>query len=349
MKKNTLLTILIILAILLIISISMFVIYNKYFKEHGEILYKLTYHEDLWVPGSTNEITVYEDKIEISTTMFCSTLNCKNKKLKKEILTYSKDNINSFINFITTNFLSDNNENNIELRDSGMNKYQRNIMRMLFVGEYFFETNIEEYKYRIEYSKSKSLKYNIYYKDNGSILVKKTEIDNNDDITNRETHTVDFSTENLNFLKNYMEDSKNDIVTINNFSSPYQANIINSMIKNDESYLNNVHKADNLLYTISYYESNCIGPTLYLYNDNTYDYYYKYPNNNEKLVPKTGTYNYDIQTINIDNVSKDKVSMYMIKDNLNNTAYTTYPKNDKLMEFLNSINVEMNVCLKKLN
>ncbi len=78
--------------------------------------------------------------------------------------------------------------------------------------------------------------------------------------------------------------------------------------ENDES--------KKLSYTISYNGINCLTPTLYLYNDNTYKYYYTFSTDNKKIVPKTGTYNYDITKIinSIEKYEENSFEPYLTKE-----------------------------------
>jgi len=101
-----------------------------------------------------------------------------------------------------------------------------------------------------------------------------------------------------------------------------------------------------LIYTITYNGIDCPTPTLYLYSDNTYEYYYTYTTENKKLTPKTGTYNYDIKNLieNINNYEQDYAGAYKIKD-ANETEYTTYSSNKELKELLKSIDVKLGTCL----
>ena len=118
-------------------------------------------------------------------------------------------------------------------------------------------------------------------------------------------------------------------------------------IENNESYLNNIENEVKLAYTISYSGMNCPTPTLYLYNDNTYKYYYTFSTDNEKLISKTGTYNYDIKKIinNIDKYEENNFGTYSIKEE-NGKNYTTYNTNTELQELLTSLDITLEKCLK---
>lgn len=123
-------------------------------------------------------------------------------------------------------------------------------------------------------------------------------------------------------------------------------------------YSNKPSKAQ-LLYTISFNGINCPTPILYLYDDNTYEYYYTFEVGNNTPRPKTGTYNYDITKIidnNNNNNNEEEVSSespwltigpyYTIKDNSGN-EYDIYSSNDELQQLLKQLNVKLSVCLEQ--
>lgn len=68
--------------------------------QKNNIIYQLTYFMDDFEPASKYDITVYENKVEISETGFCSGVDCEETKYEKIILNYSKENINKLQEFI---------------------------------------------------------------------------------------------------------------------------------------------------------------------------------------------------------------------------------------------------------
>lgn len=102
-----------------------------------------------------------------------------------------------------------------------------------------------------------------------------------------------------------------------------------------------------LLYTIKYDGIDCMTPEIYLYDDNTYEFYYTYAMEGIELVPKTGKYNYDISKIinNIDKYGEDPAGPYIIKTK-DDEQYITYGTNKELREFLDSLNLEFEKCLE---
>ena len=160
-----------------------------------------------------------------------------------------------------------------------------------------------------------------------------------------------FSKKNKIILNDYIEkevkkENENVIYKYSTLQKD-EINIFNSIAENDESYLNNIENEAKLSYIISYNGINCPTPTLYLYSDNTYEYYYTFGTDNKKLIPKTGTYNYDITKIinNIDKYEENRFGPYSIKEE-NGKDYTTYNTNTELQELLTSLDIKLEKCLE---
>lgn len=347
-KKNL---IILIVAVVLIVG---FIFYNQNNKSNNKtknkkdsLLYEITYNENS-VPGSIKNIKIYDNKVEIITNDKCTLDDCVETE-EKETFNYSKENIDKLKKFIDSNFTK-NGSNTIELNNKDLTARQKEVIQGLLLGENFLEVDIEEYKYKLEYSKSDETHYVVYFKDDNSILVKKLNINEDYDIEKIETYSLNFSKENINLLTNYIEkESKNqnkNIIYKYATLKKDEINIINSIVENQESYLDKLQDEPKLMYTITYHGLNCETPILYLYSDNTYEYYYTFSTNNEKLNAKTGTYNYDITKIinNIDKYKEDSTGPYSIKD-ANGTNYSTYITNIELKEFLSSIDVSLSKCL----
>lgn len=227
--------------ILLIVAIiGIFVLYCK------NSNYKITYYDN-GMPGSTSEIKISNSEVEIITTNFCGTLDCygESPKTEKKVYKYSKENMIKLKKFFRNNFLIYKilglKNKNIELNEDYLNEYQSRVMQGLVLGESFFEVSIEKFRYKIEYSKTDSLNYIIYFKDNKTILVKKLNINGNDDITKIDTYKLKFSKKNLNIINDYIkkEVKKENSKVISKTSSlkKDEINIIKSIIDNNESYL----------------------------------------------------------------------------------------------------------------
>lgn len=345
-KKKLLLIITIVIVSFIGIGIILSTCFKFKIPTSFAILYEIIYYDES-IPGSKYDISVQKNnKIEITTTHFCSAIDCE-PTTEKEIFNYSKDNLEKLKIFINNNFSN----NYVEVHESKLTDRQKEVIHALLQGEYFFEKNVEEYKYKIEYSKNDSLSYDIYFKNDNSILVKKLKINSDYDIVSVDTYALNFSQKNKAKLNDYIEkevkkENKNVIYKYSTLQKD-EINIFNSIVKNNESYLNNIENEVKLAYTISYSGMNCPTPTLYLYNDNTYKYYYTFSTDNEKLIPKTGTYNYDIKKIinNIDKYEENNFGTYSIKEE-NGKNYTTYNTNTELQELLTSLGITLEKCLK---
>lgn len=345
-KKKPLLIITIVIVSFIGIGIILSTCFKFKIPTSFTILYEIIYYDES-IPGSKYDISVQKNnKIEITTTHFCSAIDCE-PTTEKEIFNYSKDNLKKLKIFINNNFSN----NYVEVHESKLTDRQKEVIHALLQGEYFFEKNVEEYKYKIEYSKNDSLSYDIYFKNDNSILVKKLKINSDYDIVSVDTYALNFSQKNKAKLNDYIEkevkkENKNVIYKYSTLQKD-EINIFNSIVKNNESYLNNIENEVKLAYTISYSGMNCPTPTLYLYNDNTYKYYYTFSTDNEKLISKTGTYNYDIKKIinNIDKYEENNFGTYSIKEE-NGKNYTTYNTNTELQELLTSLGITLEKCLK---
>ena len=345
-KKKPLLIITIVIVSFIGIGIILSTCFKLKIPTSFAILYEIIYYDES-IPGSKYDISVQKNnKVEITTTHFCSAIDCE-PTTEKEIFNYSKDNLEKLKIFINNNFSN----NYVEVHDNKLTDRQKKVIHALLQGEYFFEKNVEEYKYKIEYSKNDSLSYDIYFKNDNSILVKKLKINSDYDIVSVDTYALNFSQKNKAKLNDYIEkevkkENKNVIYKYSTLQKD-EINIFNSIVKNNESYLNNIENEVKLAYTISYSGMNCPTPTLYLYNDNTYKYYYTFSTDNEKLISKTGTYNYDIKKIinNIDKYEENNFGTYSIKEE-NGKNYTTYNTNTELQELLTSLDITLEKCLK---
>ncbi len=342
-KRN----LIIIISIVIVSFIGIGIILSTIFNSNSIVIpYEIIYYDEL-VPGSKYDISIQDNnKVEITTTHFCSAINCK-PTTEKETFNYSKENFEKLKTFINNNFSN----NSMEVYDSKLTDKQKEVMQGIILGEYFFETNVEEYKYKIEYSKNDDLTYDIYFKKDNSILVKKLKINTDYDIVKVDTYSLDFSKKNKNILFDYVKKEvtkENDNIIYKNATlQKDEINIFKSIVENNESYLNNIENEAKLSYTISYNGIDCPTPTLYLYSDNTYEYYDTFGIGNKKLTPKTGTYNYDIKKIisNIDKYEENSAGPYSIKEE-NGKNYITYNTNTELQELLTSLDITLEKCLK---
>lgn len=332
-------------SIILILIFGGLFFYNKHLQSNDDVLYTLTY-DDMGEPGSNSKIEIYNDKVEITTTRFCSALDCESTTYEKSY-NYSKENMNKLKKYIKKNF----SKKYIELSYNELTDEQYEVIQGVLLGEGFFEIAIEEYKYKIEYTKDDNLTYIIYFKNNNSILVKKLNISEYD-ITNINTYSLKFSKKGINKLNDYIKkevkEENSSVIYKSSTLRKDEINIFKSIEENDESYLTKMVDDSELIYTISYNGINCPTPVLYLYSDNSYEFYYTFSTSEEELIPKTGTYNYDITKIikNIDKYEENKFGPYTIKE-VSGKDYITYNTNTELQEFLNTLDITLEMCLEQ--
>lgn len=172
------------------------------------------------------------------------------------------------------------------------------------------------------------------------------------EVNNAKLSVVDLNNNSINFLintNNFSGDEPTSYYTWYFVAIIPKEMIINYNLDNwvkpssIYSYIIN-EKERKLLFSLEANTLKCHSPKLYVYDDNSYEYYYTYSTNNNPLVSKTGTYNYDINTI-IDSIpynEVDKTLAYTITINDENHYISRY---DLIDEFLSSIDINLNVCL----
>lgn len=336
--------------LLALLTLFVFASYKfiTYYNKKSKLLYNIVYHDDA-VPGSMHDIDVYNDKIVIQSTSYCSAKDCEAKVGDKEDLKYKQENVDKFIKFIETHY----NKTKIKLSESELSDREIEVFSGLFIHENLFEIAIEDYEYRLEYSDSQDLGYMIYLKENKDILVFKCSINENYAITKIEKYNIDFSSDNMKILRDYiisLMKNGEKIASVGGTLRKDEEPLVNSMIKNDESLLKDVNKV-SLSYVVSYSGINCLTPKLYLYSDNTYEYYYTFGTIDEKVIPKTGTYNANIENIINNSPKADTTNgiYYTISDKKNNNSYIIDVTNKELNNLLRTLNVSLAKCLEQQN
>lgn len=331
------------LPILLIMSIILILFYSIN-TNIEEINYEFIYYKE----DSRYDIKFRQKILKIVKYEKCE--ECDEEEFKEKEYHYSEENIKKLDEFILNNL---NIKNNKEIYENELDYYEKKVLDSILLGEKFFEINVEKYQYKLDYRKNKNIGYVFYFKDNKKIIGKKLKINDDYNIVDIHTYEINFSEKNTDLIYEYMEElSKEEESKSIYKTSIYKDEeaIINSLINNDELYMLNSSNI-KLLYEFSYEGLNCMTPILRLYDNNTYEYYYTYTTNEQKeLIPKVGSYNYDVKNIinNIDKYERNKYGMYIIEDNLNN-EYITYSSNKELKEFLESINVKLSTCLEEQN
>lgn len=331
------------IVLLVIISVVVgFDICKSIDKRKNSAIYELVYHDN-GIPGSSYNVFVYNDKVEMSKTTFCSALDCEPTESNVENLNFSQENINKLINFIEEHLY-------IEKYGKGeydyinFNDYERDVIVGLTLDECFFELAYETYEYRLIYSYSDDIEYSFYFKDDNRIIAKKLDVVEEFEDYKISTYEIKFSDESMKVLFDFVKkDGDKEISKSSNIYKD-EVHIFNSLVKNDESYLKNNDNGVKLAYEISYNGLNCPTPVVRLYSDNTYEYYDSYSVDDGI---KTGVYNYDMNMIinNINQYKKNSFGSYIIKDS-SGREYVTYNTNVELNEFLNLIGVKLNMCLR---
>ncbi len=342
--NGKIITIIVIAAILGILGITLY----GYFNKLNPILddnfsFVITYHDN-YIPGSKSEIKVADRKIIIKTTNFCSALDCE-PSTKEETFMYSEENYTKLKKFLTENF-----QNGAEVSQINLDKHTREIVEGITYGEYFFEANVEEYRYLIKYDLNDKTTYGIYFKEDGSVLIKKLYINDDYDITKIDTYPLSFSQKSIDILTEYAikETDKAGDNAIYKYSTLLKNEqlIFKSIVENKESYLAEYGKVPRLEFTITYDGINCPTPVLYLYSDNTYEYYYTFTSEDKPLTPKTGKYKVDMNQLiaNLDNYENEaNYSIYTIETE-DGTFYSTPSSNKEINDLLTSINVTLTMC-----
>jgi len=123
--------------------------------------------------------------------------------------------------------------------------------------------------------------------------------------------------------------------------------VIESIIYNNEEYLNEINKLENLIFDVHSSRFNCLTVSLNVYNDNTYRYIYTYGINGEKPKYKEGIYTYDVSKLltNINNYDIPEKNIGPFILTMNDKSYEIYDNNIELQEFLQSISINLDKCL----
>ncbi len=334
------------LALLVLLSIFAYW-FIKTYNNKSKLLYNIEYYDDS-IPGKKYDIDVYNNKIMLGETHFCSAVDCESTIKEKKDLKYSTDNVSKFIRFIETHY----NKIKIELHEDQMNDREKEIFLGLTLGEKIFEVAIEDYAYKVEFTEDDNLGYMIYLKENDDILVYKLSVNEDYDIAEIEKYNIDFSKENMGVLKNYiisLMSKDTNVVYKSSTLRKDEENLMMSIIKNDESLLKDIKNQAKLSYVISYSGIDCLTPKLYLYSDNTYEFYYTFGSDDQVLKPKTGTYNVNIlDIINTSEKTTDYgMGVYTILDKSTDKSYHISPLDNKINNLFKTLNISLQKCLEQ--
>lgn len=108
-------------------------------------------------------------------------------------------------------------------------------------------------------------------------------------------------------------------------------------------------KESDLVLEIQSNRLNCPTPLLKLYSDNTYEYHYTYNTDGNILIPKSGTYNYDISLIldSVDKYPELDTGPYVLTDE-SGVKYSVYDNNLELTDLLSEIGLNLDQCLEQV-
>lgn len=164
-------------------------------------------------------------------------------------------------------------------------------------------------------------------------------------------YEVDFSKEGRRILKDklIMYFIENDRVELVHSELDEESLLaVQSIIYNNEKILKTIPSVimeEKLEYTIISNRVNCPTVSLALYSDNTYRYYYTYGTLTENQQYLEGEYTYEASKImdKINVYEDDGMGPYIIEHK--EDTYITYGSNLELRELLDSIGLNLDVCL----
>lgn len=342
--KNKIILVVTFIVILVVIGVTGIIKKHKNNEEEKKSYkYEIVYYDES-IPGSKSNIVINNNKITITTTYYCSAVDCKSSTETNEY-NYTDDNLEKLVNFIKNNF--EIIDNKVEIHENELDENQQQVMIALLISQDLFDIMNEEYKYKIEYLSDNNTFYYVFFKEDNSIIVKKMKMNDSYSIESLDTYKLNFNKSNIDILFNYVENElKNKDTNVthkNTYLRKDETPIFNSIMENKESYLNNYNIKLN--YTIKANKSNCAISYLYLYNDNTYEYFYSKDDLNNSLTPLKGYYNSDIKSILEEELNSKIISdnYYLVTDQDKKT-YIINSNNIKFSEFLKNINVDFNIC-----
>ena len=315
--------IIIIIGLFLIAFLTCVFIYFLNEDSHKNLyLYDITIDNDI--------IKVYQDKIIVN----------------DEELNYSHDSIQKFIKFVDNNF--DVKSKKIDVQYNTLNDYNALVVDNIInkANENEFITSIEDCLYSV-YLSYEDNNYIIYLKDNDLVHVKKVKLsDNKLNIMDIEDSydielSKDANNEIVSYIKSLFIDNREVKRLYKDTVTSDEEKIINSIINNNEDYLEN--KDD--VYTLKYSGLNCLTPVLYLYPDNTYEYYYTFTTEDKERTPIKGVFSINIEDlINLSlNTPEDYTVNYVLQGQGN--TYFIDASLDLINTLLSETNATLMTCL----
>lgn len=322
MKKDTKRKIIILLIMSIFLIIALTCIFIFFFMNRNSYLYDIKVED--------NTLRVYSNKI---------TLNNEN-------INYSEINVKRFINFIKDNF--DVEDNLLTINYDDLDDYEYLVISSLIdkSPEAEFEVNLERYKYCIYLNNE----YIIYLKDSGLIRVKKVQksIDGFNIIKILDSYEIKFSKDKndelIEYILSLFKDYDHNEIYKNTISKN-EEKYLYSIIYNQDDYLD--RKDVNLLYKLQYNGINCPTPVLYLYDDNTYEYYYTFGVNDTPLVPMKGSYSVNIEELINESLNNNlnPASSYNIERVQDEEYFYIDGTSELLNMLLSETNATLGTCL----
>lgn len=269
--------------------------------------------------------------------------------------------INSFFDVLFSN----RNQKEIELREEDLDNSQKNIVKsIIYNDESILESSL------IIITDSKTITYrddggsyiDIYYEfDFSNNTVKKIQVEyvaNLDENGNSSTNVSklyqkevpDSLASEIKILSKKILDKTDEEQTISYY-------IIKSNTKEKKVYnqddltiikkiLNELDGEREVLFAVKSVRLSCISPELVVYDDNTYEYNYTYTSDETRPpIPKTGTYDYNINEI-LDLLTDNKNisdSYYIFKGD-ERLFLSSY---EPLEEFIKSIGINIHTCINQ--
>lgn len=126
------------------------------------------------------------------------------------------------------------------------------------------------------------------------------------------------------------------VIIIDKFKENEEHNNEYVEIKDDDSYVSDLEEDDsrNLIFSVSSSRVNCYTNILFVYDDNTYTF-----------GSIDGSYTYDVYKIldSVNNYEPNNHGPFILKDKNNNEFYL-YDNNVELNEFVDSIDIYLDIC-----
>lgn len=293
--------------------------------------YSFIYYNDD-EPSIKAEIKTNKSEVNFNYTYSCDEKDCEPTTGEKTVK-FSNNNMNKLKSYLKNSSFY---KEGTEIHSKNLSEKDRKVMNSISINEYYFEVEVEDYKYKHEYYYSLDTTLDLYLKEDDSVLVKKLNFKNNE-IYKIDTYKLNFK--DLTIIKEFIKNNS-DIV----YKHADQEKMVQSIINNDEKYLEGINKDATIKYIIRYNGVNCPTPVLMIFSDNNFDYYSSFSTDNRKNTPMSGINTFDIESFISRSSNKANDKAYIIS--ANDKQYYMKENDQEFNNFLSSINVKLNVCLE---